>query len=514
MSSRRGFVAFVALVLLPVVLAGTAMANVVAVGQTQGTVFIQTVPALGGVNVRVGPVTVTTGRDGTAMVGLADINRIAARVSLAGSVLDSRNTLSLAYVKPAPHSAKHESRLIIGLAVTSTVTLRISGGTTGVVPSQVHAVRLHSAIGQTIVVDPQRTLTINLLSRRPRFVAGVVVPQVVTWSVDSLRATPGVSITTLRASFDPFSSPVWPLILRPVTGTVVVDTVPATPGVSFLLEGATFTTNAKGQGTSPVADLNGVDLRLRVSTPQAAGSTVSILSVSRLKPSAAFQRHLVVALAVSRPVSLSFKDPAGRAVSAERVGEVRLTGDGRTVSVSGAQLQDTVSLLSDQAKLVDDTWTAQQVTYSVSSVSVEGSDAVFAGQQRFNPNTASHWPISVSVFDLGVTVRDVLFGRGVSSAAEVIRPDGKRYAVQLGGQGSTLLRSLVRGEYTVTTQSAVLGGTSKILVSKNYDVNLQVVTLPDLVVLLLLMIGVSVSVVMLGRRTIRGSSSRRAGGQP
>ena len=480
----------------------------------RGGAFARSCRALGGViwlcargGVRAGPAC-------TALARVSDIDRIAARVSLAGSVLDSRNTLSLAYVKPAPHSAKHQSRLIIGLAVTSTVTLRISGGTTGVVPSQVHAVRLHSAIGQTIVVDPQRTPTINLLSRRPRFVAGVVVPQVVTWSVDSLRATPGVSITTLRAGFDPFSSPVWPLILRPVTGTVVVDTVPATPGVSFLLEGATFTTNAKGQGTSPVADLNGVDLRLRVSTPQAAGSTVSILSVSRLKPSAAFQRHLVAALAVSRPVSLSFKDPVGRAVSAERVGEVRLTGDGRTVSVSGAQLQDTVSLLSDQAKLVDDTWTAQQVTYSVSSVSVEGSDAVFAGQQRFNPNTTSHWPISVSVFDLGVSVRDVLFGRGVSSAAEVIRPDGKRYAVQLGGQGPTLLRSLVRGEYTVTTQSAVFGGTSKILVSKNYDVNLQVVTLPDLVVLLLLMIGVSVSVVMLGRRTIRGSSSRRAGGQP
>jgi len=511
MSSRRGFVALVALVLLPVVLAGTAMANVVAAGQTQGTVFIRTVPALGGVNLLVGPVRVTTGPDGTAMVGLADINRIAERVSLAGSVLDSRNTLSLAYVKPASHAAKHQSRLTIGLAVTSKVTLRISGGTTGVAPSQVHVVRLHSVIGQTILVDPQRTPTISLLSRRARFVAGVVVPQVVTWSVDSLSATPGVSITTLKAGFDPFSSPVWPLVLRPVKGTVVVDTVPATPGVSFLLEGATFTTNAKGQGVSPVADLNGVDLRLSVSTPQATGSTVSILRVSRLKP-AAFQRHLVAALAVSRLVSLSFTDPAGRAVSAQRVAEVRLTGDGRTVSVSGAQLQDPVSLLSDQAKLVDATWTAQQVTYSVSSVSVEGSDAVFAGQQRFNPNTASHWPISVSVFDLGVTARDVLFGSGVSSAAEVIRPDGKRFAVQLGGRGPTLLRSLVRGEYTLTTQSAVLGGSSKILVSKNSEVDLRVVTLPDVLALLFLILGVSVMVVLFGRRSILGSKSRLAGG--
>ena len=205
MSSRRGFRALAALVLLPVVLAGAAVASDVAAGQTQGTVFIQTVPALGGVNLMVGPAWVTTGPDGTAMVMVADINKIAAKVSLARSVLDSRNTLSLAYVKPAPHTAKYQSHLTIGLDVTSKVTLRISRGTTGVVPSQVHAVRLHSVIGQTILVDPQRTPTINLQSRKTRFVAGVVVPQVVTWSVDSLRAAPGVSITTLRAKFDPFS---------------------------------------------------------------------------------------------------------------------------------------------------------------------------------------------------------------------------------------------------------------------------------------------------------------------
>jgi len=212
-------------------------------------------------------------------------------------------------------------------------------------------------------------------------------------------------------------------------------------------------------------------------------------------------------------VSLSFTDPAGRAVSAQRVAEVQLSGDGSTVAVSGAQLQDPVSLLSDQAKLVDGTWTAQQVTYSVARVTVEGSDAVFAGQQRFNPNTASDWPISVSVFDLGVTVRDVLFGRGVTSAAEVIRPDGMRFAVRLGGQGPTVLRSLVRGEYTLTTQSAVFGASSKILVSKNSDVELRVVTLPDVLVLLLLLLGTSVSVVMLGRHSMRGSSSRWAGGE-
>jgi hypothetical protein len=513
MSARRGFRALAALVLLPAVMAGIAATSAVGAGRTSGTVFLQTAPALSGVYLLVGSATVTTGRDGSATLTVADINKIAARVSLARSVLDARSTLSLAYVKPAPHTAKYQSHLTLGLDVTSKVTLRVGGGTSGVAPSQVHAVRLHSVTGQTVLVDPQRTPTVDLLSRKTRLVAGVVTPQVVTWTVDSLRAAAGVSITTARASFDPFSSAVWPLMLRPVHGMVIVDTVPATPGVSFLLDGATFTTNAHGQGISPVADLNGVDLRLSASTAQATGSTVSVLRVSRLKPAAAFQRHLLAALAVSRPVSLTFTDPGGRAVSVQRVTEVRLSGGGNTVNVSGAQLQDPVTILSDQAKLVDGTWQAQQVTYSVARVTVEGADAVFAGQQRFNPNTARDWPIAVSVFDVSVTVRDVLFGRRVTSAAIVTRPDGVKYPVQLGGEGSTLLRSLVRGEYTLTTQSAVLGASSMILVSKDSDIELRVVTLPDVLVLLLLMLGMSVSVVMLGRRRIRGSSSRPAGRQ-
>ena len=214
---------------------------------------------------------------------------------------------------------------------------------------------------------------------------------------------------------------------------------------------------------------------------------------------------------MSRPVSLSFTDPDGRAVSAQRVAEVQLTGGGSTVTVSGAQLQDPVSLLSDQAKFVDSTWKPQQVTYSVARVTVEGADAVFAGQQRFNPNTARDWPISVSVFDVNVTVRDVLFGSRLNSTADVTRPDGVQYAVQLGGGRPTRLQSLVRGEYTLTTKSAVLGASSKILVSKNSDVELRVFTLPDVLVLLLVMLGTAVTVVMLGRRRMRRSNSRSAG---
>jgi hypothetical protein len=233
-----------------------------------------------------------------------------------------------------------------------------------------------------------------------------------------------------------------------------------------------------------------------------------------LSPGGPFQRHLLAALAVSRPVSLGFTDSHGRSISASRISEVKITGGGSIIKISGAQLESPVFLLSEQGKLVNGGWKPVQVTYTVTQVTVDGSDAVFAGQQRFNPNTSSEWPISVSAFDLSVTVRDVLFGSRVASAAKVTRPDGVQYAVRFGDGEPTVLRSVVRGEYTLTTRSAVVGSISKILVSKNSDVEIRVVTLPDVLVLGLVMLGASASLVLLGVRMSRRSRTRRAGVDP
>jgi hypothetical protein len=511
-NGRRVMRVLGALVVLPVLVTLTALAGASAAGSTAGTVFIRTVPALPGVSLLVSGVQVTTDGTGSARVGVADINNAASQVSLADKALDARSTLSVAYVKPDPHSGRHESHLTVGLDVTSQVTLRLSPGTSGVAPSTVHVVRLHSVTGQTIQVDPQRTRTVSLLSRKARFVAGVVTAQVVTWSVDSLRAGPGVSVTTTsRSGFDPLASDVWPLLLQPVAGTVVIDTVPATPGVSFRLGGATFTTDAKGRATGPVSDLNALSTRLALNTPDtSSGSSVALLRVASAAAGGPFRRRLIAGLAVSRPVSLSFTDRTGQAVPADRVGTVVLAGDGKTVTVTAAQLQDHVALLAEKASLEHGVWTPQQVTYAVTSVTVEGSDAVFAGQQRFNPNGTDEWRIALSVFNVSVTVRDVLFGSRIASAATVTRPDGVQYAVQLDGDQPTVLRSLVRGQYVLTTKSAVAGARSTILVSKNSDVELRVVTLRDVLVIAALTAAIAISVVLLGRRWAQRPGPRRA----
>src|SRR5262249_35208224 len=152
----------------------------------------------------------TTGPGGTAEVRVPDLNGIASQVRLASDQLDGANTLAISKVQPAPHVAQHESRLSVGLDITSTVTLGIAPGSTGVPASMVRAVRLHSVTGQIRTVDPVATPTIRLQSRETRLVAGALSPQVVTWSVDSVTAAPGVSVTARQPGFDPLGHTRWP----------------------------------------------------------------------------------------------------------------------------------------------------------------------------------------------------------------------------------------------------------------------------------------------------------------
>ncbi len=492
------------------VLALTGSAGAAGAGSTPGRVLLRTTPALPGVHLLVGSTPVTTGADGTASVRVGNINGIASRVALTSHGLGRRHTLALAFVAPAPHTTKYVSRLTVGIDVTSQVRLRVDPGATAVARKSVHQVRLHAVTGTTRVVDPQRHPVVRLLSRKARR-PGSSAPQAVTWTVDSLRSASGATVTTSRTPFDPFTGKKWRLELRPVAGTVEIDTVPATSGVTFVLDGNSFATDLRGHASAQVADLDGVDQRVRADPTTTAGLGVSVARVARQAPLQPFQRRLVVALAVSQPVLLRFTDPAGSQVPADRVSEVRLDSGGGTVRIDRSRLAEPVSLVSSVGKLVDGRWTPQPVTYAVKQVRVEGANAVFSGQQRIDPSVRRNWDVTVSVFDVRVTMRDVMFGRRLSSSVYVVRPDGTGATVELGAARAAVIPSLVRGEYTLTSASAVVGADSRILVSKATEVDLRVVTLLDVSVAGLLVLALTTGLVLGGQRLRRGAGRGATG---
>jgi hypothetical protein len=507
MRARRR-VRAIALALLAPMAAVVVAAGAASADSSSGTVVLRTSPALAGVRLVVGGQAVTTASDGTARVDVADLNGVKDTVRLAGSKLDARRSVALAFVKPAPHTAAHESRLTVGLDVSAKVDLRISQGSTDVPVSSVSRVRLHSVTGQIIDVDPRRTTTVTLLARKSRLVGGVPTPQTVTWSVDGLRAGKGVSITTAKARFDPFAAGRWTLVLRPVAGTVVLDTVPAVAGVSVLVDGASFTTDRHGRATAVVGDLNDVTSRVSLASTLAPGAQVQLLRVGRAKPGAAKQRHLVLALEVSRPVTLAFHDPKGHDIAPERVTEVVLTTGDQTVSTTGVQAAgEGVMVAAQTARQIDGAWKVLPVTYSVKAVTVDGAQAVFAGQQRFSHGQATTWPVSLSVYDVSVTVRDVLFGTRIESVVDVTKPDGTSKPVLVASDGVTTLPALVRGEYVLTNRSAAVGASSALLVSRSQQVDMRVVTRADVLVLGALGITVCLGLVLAGQAWSRRARS-------
>jgi hypothetical protein len=476
-----------------------------------GTVSLQTVPALAGVRLAVGGSDVTTDAGGGAALWVPDLDGIAGRVSLATARLDPTTTVALSKVHPLPHTIARRSNLMIGLDVTSAVRLRVQPGTTGVPPTSIQLLRLHSIAGQVLDVNPVRTRRVRLLSRRTRLTNGVLTTQDVTWSVDRAAGAPGLALTTAGPRFDPFGHRRWAVRLQPVRGTIEIGTVPATAGVTFALGGATVTTGRDGSARVPVSDLNDVQQRLQLGSTAAGPVTVSLLRVSKLPPGAPHRRRLVAALEVRRDVTLRFVSPLGESVPAGHVQEVDLSGGGPMITLTGRQVRDPVSLPEAIASEVAGHWRTRSLRWSVSGVRFDGGEAVFAGKQRYSPNPAGTWKVVLSVFRVRVAVRDALFGSRVGSSVWVTRADGTGFPLRVGSAAPGVVPAMVRGLYDLRVDAAVFGKHTKVLVSRDDLVDVRVITPLDVAMIALSLALVGAGALMIGRAASRKRSRHQRG---
>jgi hypothetical protein len=478
---------------------GVAMPPSTATVIPAGTVYVSTVPATPGLALNIGGNVQTTGPDGSVAVYVSDLAGIASRVTLAQSVVGG-STVALTRVVTGRH-VPHESHLSVGLSVTSSVRLNLVRGRSGIDPRTVHRLRLHSLAGAVLDVDLRKTPVVRLLARRALLRHGVLTEQRVTWSVDRVAVAPGVAVTTAHAAFDPLGVSSWRLTLQTVHGVVAVTTVPPVAGVTFALEGATLTTDRRGRAQGPIADLNDVADRLRLASATAtSGVEVTNMRVTKLPPRAVGQRRVLVAFDVRRPVSLRFVDLARHEVPRARISDVALSVGDSTVRLVSQELGTPTALLTEQATKVGQQWQARTITYTLRSVRIDGGQAVFNGRQRFRPSASGTWTIRLAVFTLAVTAHDAFFGSQLSSHLVITRPDGSRVPMQLSSAKPRRTPSMVRGLYTVQVDSAVLAGHASVLVSRNENIDLRVVTLWDAAAFLVLVLIIIVGAVLGGRR--------------
>jgi hypothetical protein len=247
---------------------------------------------------------------------------------------------------------------------------------------------------------------------------------------------------------------------------------------------------------------------MQLSQATAGTAKVSLKGISKVRSTVAYQRHLVVALTVRRPVQLRFVAPDGAPVPTDRITQVSLSGGGSKLVLGPDQLHDQVMVVSGTSREVESVWKAAGVAYSVDSVKVDGSDAVFSGRQRFDAVKSGIWTIKLSVFDITITARDVLFGSTVKSSVLVTMPDGMDVEHTMTNGDALLLSDLVRGTYDLKISAALLGSRSTLLVSRNDAVELRVMTLRDAAVIGAALLLMAALLIWLGR-AMRSSRQKR-----
>jgi hypothetical protein len=89
------------------------------------------------------------------------------------------------------------------------------------------------------------------------------------------------------------------------------------------------------------------------------------------------------------------------------------------------------------------------------------------------------------VFSMSLSVRDALFGSSIGTRTVIIRPNGSTLAKQVSSGAPHVFTGMVRGVYTLKIDAAVVGGTTSVLVSRDDEVDLRVITLLDAVVIAL-----------------------------
>jgi hypothetical protein len=187
---------------------------------------------------------------------------------------------------------------------------------------------------------------------------------------------------------------------------------------------------------------------------------------------------LQVAFQQKRTFRFTFVDQSQRPVDPSRVSAVTLRSDAnRSDTVAGAGSMDLVTV---RPAVGDGPPVAKEATYSVQSVTIDGTNVVNVGEQRFRPTQGgSVLQIVVLLRSAHFRVRDRLLGHPVVTTVQVTYPDGRRFDLPTDANGELVLQNLARGTYRVSAIGQAYAVDQEVALSRSQFVDLNVLTYVD-----------------------------------
>jgi hypothetical protein len=317
-----------------------------------------------------------------------------------------------------------------------------------------------------------------------------------------LGAAPAQAATT-----DPRPHPhrkPWPI-------TVTVQTVPRLANVRLTFDGTSLTTNAAGRA-SITQEHNFGSHTLTLATPSLNLPTRQYRFArwaGQRDPSQAFRPSLTglpmradytitAAFSVLYPVRPGFTDQSGHPLDLSRISSVTIKSDsGQTTNV---EPNKPIWLTGQVPIYRSSTVVEEDVSYSLQSIMMDGTNIVDAGRQRFTPSTATPVTFVGQMHTLTVSANDAIYGAQVGDIADITYPDGTVLTVPFGPDHTATLTSVPRGTYTISVRGAHgIVMVEQVALSRDKAVAIGVLTTGDLLTIGSLGLAIAAALLFIGR---------------
>jgi hypothetical protein len=142
----------------------------------------------------------------------------------------------------------------------------------------------------------------------------------------------------------------------------------------------------------------------------------------------------------------------------------------------------------------------KDVQYSIEKVMVDGANVVNRAQQRFEPRKRQRITVRLLFFRAKFVSRDAIFGFAIGSDVRLRYPSGIVRRHKLGSDGTVVLPTLPRGQYSVKVDAPGFSFTRPVSISRPQVVDLSVISYLDIALVAFVLLAIAVGLLVLRRR--------------